>query len=233
MDNLLSVAAEPIEPTVPAATSFATAMTNLNVWGQSALMIARLRERKRHAVVLMGALQRQCDKVDEEIEDIKREKVEFEIAQQYITESYEKLRLKRKEKETASKELMALKRDSGSPYTALVLPRQSSQPHVGHRSSVNPAPPEPPTKEPSRTGYGIDSLEDSDPEPDDADDQLPPTPDGQPLSPRPEVPKPVSPKIAPPEEEEEDIYGETENAGDDSIAKQFGMIKYNRGSMPY
>jgi len=199
-------------------------------------MIARLRERKRHAVVLMSALQRQCDEVDKEIQTIKKEKEELEIAHQYIAESYEKLRMKRREKETASKEFMALRKEIDTPRGPPEPPRQTFQsshlPLAQRRSSVNLPLPEPQTKEPIRGGYSIGNLEDSDPEPDDADDFLPPTPDGKPLSPERED-HPPSTKDAPEAEDEEDIYGQTEDADDDSIAKQFGMTRYNRGSMPY
>jgi hypothetical protein len=80
-DAKLSILSRPIKEVPPRATAFATEMTNLNIWGQTALMISRLQDKKEHFTALAAAANKAVSDIDMEIQSLAAERSELKEAE--------------------------------------------------------------------------------------------------------------------------------------------------------
>ena len=74
VSGILSAESLPLRDVQPLATIFATEMTNLHVFGQTQLMIARLKKKKGHYATLGIIAKQGCQRLDECISALKEEK---------------------------------------------------------------------------------------------------------------------------------------------------------------
>jgi hypothetical protein len=98
--GILSAESLPLRDVQPLATIFATEMTNLNVFGQTQLMIAQLKKKKGHYATLGIIAKQGCQRLDECISALKEEKRGL-IIQQEAWEEWDK-EMKRKEEIAAT-----------------------------------------------------------------------------------------------------------------------------------
>jgi myosin heavy subunit len=134
----MSLASAPLNTIVPHATAFATAMTNYNIWGQTALMIQRLEDKREHFEGLCAAAQRAVCKIDQSIDTLKQEKEGLKEAEGYLKEVKQKISERTRKREALQEQVEELRKTKG-----VVLASQSYSTTRGtklQRSSAPPAP---------------------------------------------------------------------------------------------
>ena len=175
---MASILPTPIPPASPAWASFAKAMSNYNPFGQSALIIARLRERKTQCVGLYAGIQRQCTLIAEEIERVKLEQQELQYAQELRDQALDTIRKKRMEHEALVRELENQRRlDANSGQRPPTRVQRSSSTLQHRPNTPTPIPmsgsiPILDKATDARRPYA-DRLLDSSPEPEDPNDSSP------------------------------------------------------------
>jgi hypothetical protein len=80
----LSITSVPISTLPPLASHFAEAMTNCSTWGQSQLMIEKIRAQKDHYASLIVALQAGTSALGQRIATLKKERIELEKADKQL-----------------------------------------------------------------------------------------------------------------------------------------------------
>jgi hypothetical protein len=100
VSGILSAESLPLRNIQPLATNFATEMTNLNVFGQTQLMLSQLKKKQQHYATL-GIISKQgCERLEECISALKKEKQNL-IVQEQAWEDWNR-ELKRKEEVVAA-----------------------------------------------------------------------------------------------------------------------------------
>jgi hypothetical protein len=61
-------------------------MTNYNIWGQTAVMIQRLEDKKEHFLALCAGAQREVHRIDQSIDTLKQVKGDLKEAEGYLNE---------------------------------------------------------------------------------------------------------------------------------------------------
>jgi hypothetical protein len=80
-------------------------MTNYNIWGQTALMIQRLVDKREHFVALCAGAQRELHRIDQSIDTLKQVKGDLKEAEGYLNEVRAKINERTLKREALQEEV--------------------------------------------------------------------------------------------------------------------------------
>ena len=139
----MSLTSAPLSTIVPHATAFATAMSNYNIWGQTALMIQRLEDKRDHFLGLCAAEERAVHKIDKSIDTLKQEKEGLKEVEGYLNEVKLKISERTRKREALQEQVDVLRKTKGITLAAQSFSAGRST--KLQRSSAPPAPITPPS----------------------------------------------------------------------------------------
>lgn len=97
----------------PQATAFSKEMVNYNIWGQTALMISRLKGRREHYQSLASAVMQAIEVLDQELEELKSQKEAMKRAESFYEEVGRQMDSKRVERDGLKKDISELSKKPG------------------------------------------------------------------------------------------------------------------------
>ena len=115
-------------------------MTNYNIWGQTALMIQRLEDKKEHFLALCAGAQREVHRIDQSIDTLKQVKGDLKEAEGYLNEIRVKISERSRKREALQEEVDDLRKTKGITLAAKSFSDGSFSTSKSQRSSAPPAP---------------------------------------------------------------------------------------------
>lgn len=110
---MLTIQSLPLRDLIPRATAFSKEMINYNIWGQTALMISRLKVRREHYQSLASAVMQAIEVLDQELEKLRSQKEAMKRAESFYEEVGRQMDSKRVERDDLKRDISELSKKPG------------------------------------------------------------------------------------------------------------------------